>query len=336
MIDCSVIIPVYNAEKTIQNTLCCFNALSGKYNFEIIVIDDGSTDYTADKVEESAKDLPFIKFIKKENGGVSSARNSGIKKATGKYLFFADADDLIDERELEKVLEFAEKNKCEIIISDYETFDTKNERRSVCKSGLEYNRKFGQTEAREIVLKRFFLGQNTGLSNLWNKLYLREFIFNNKIYFDEKRSHGEDWAFNIKCFETVKIFAAVDRVIYTYMLDGSQNYNKYRKNLGYALSNGYEIICGLNKKYLFFSEDSFESNNAAVKFLGQTIDFFRLKNVKRSEKKRFLKTIAVKSAIGKIKRIKNSELLNYNISRKEKLAARLLNLGFIKLSCKLY
>ena len=86
----SVIIPAYNAENTISSVI--EDLLRQNFlNMEIIVVDDGSTDNTAAIVRSFNE--KNIRFIKKENGGVSSARNRGIQEANGEYLMFADADD---------------------------------------------------------------------------------------------------------------------------------------------------------------------------------------------------------------------------------------------------
>ncbi len=89
----SVIIPAYNAEKYIERTI--HSALLQDYeNLEIIVIDDGSTDNTADVVKKLAEKDRRLKYVHQQNGGVSSARNHGYKFSKGEYLAFLDADDI--------------------------------------------------------------------------------------------------------------------------------------------------------------------------------------------------------------------------------------------------
>lgn len=92
-IDLSIIIPCYNSEKTI---LRCLNSIttSSLYHFEILLIDDGSTDNTK-MVLESYFDNPIFKYYYKENGGLSSARNFGLELAKGKYIAFLDSDDWV-------------------------------------------------------------------------------------------------------------------------------------------------------------------------------------------------------------------------------------------------
>jgi len=94
----SVIVPVYNAEKYIKKCLESIINQTMK-DLEIIVVDDGSTDNSAEIIDETIKsnDSTIIKYYKKENGGLSDARNYGAKYAEGKYISFIDSDDFIDE-----------------------------------------------------------------------------------------------------------------------------------------------------------------------------------------------------------------------------------------------
>ena len=95
----SVIVPVYNTEKYIEK--CLQSILSQTMNdIEIIVVNDGSTDNSENVIKQIEKNNNTkiqIKYFKKENGGLSDARNYGVKKATGKYISFIDSDDYIDK-----------------------------------------------------------------------------------------------------------------------------------------------------------------------------------------------------------------------------------------------
>ena len=92
----SVIIPVYNGEKYIER--CVLSVVNQTYkNIEIMVIDDGSSDRTAEIIDDMRYEDKRIKVVKKKNEGVSSARNCGIEKSTGDYIMFVDADDYIEK-----------------------------------------------------------------------------------------------------------------------------------------------------------------------------------------------------------------------------------------------
>ena len=107
----SFVIPAYNATKTILRTIDSILAQKGTtMEFEIIVVDDGSTDNLRNTIKQySSSELKNIKYYKKENGGVSSARNYGVKKASGEYIIFVDSDDIVSKNLLKDIGRFTKK-----------------------------------------------------------------------------------------------------------------------------------------------------------------------------------------------------------------------------------
>ena len=100
----SVIIPVYNAEKTLHR--CIDSILAQTFSdFEVLLIDDGSKDKSGEICDEYARKDSRIKVCHKENGGVSSARNTGLSKAMGEYVIHCDADDFIEPEMLDLCIE---------------------------------------------------------------------------------------------------------------------------------------------------------------------------------------------------------------------------------------
>ncbi|CUP17288.1 glycosyltransferase family 2 protein [Clostridium disporicum] len=117
----SVIIPVYNSEKYICNTID--SVIKQTYtNIEIILIDDGSTDSSLDLCRKFEREDNRIRVFNKINGGVSSARNLGVNKANGDYLFFLDSDDILIPNCLEILKREINNNPDSVIISDYKKF----------------------------------------------------------------------------------------------------------------------------------------------------------------------------------------------------------------------
>lgn len=96
----SVVVPVYNLEKYIENCLKSIVAQTYK-NLEILCIDDGSTDGSADIIKSMAENDLRIKYVYQENAGVSAARNRGMNEATGEYLMFVDGDDYLHYQAVE-------------------------------------------------------------------------------------------------------------------------------------------------------------------------------------------------------------------------------------------
>ena len=111
----SVIVPVYNVERYLEKCVQSICAQTYK-NLEIILVDDGSTDRSGEICDSLAKTDSRIKVIKKQNGGLSDARNAALNIAAGKKLMFVDSDDYLSPSAAEKLLYAAEENGCEISV----------------------------------------------------------------------------------------------------------------------------------------------------------------------------------------------------------------------------
>ena len=124
MIKVSVIVPVYNGEKFIEE--CIKNVLNQTLEeFELIIINDGSTDNTLDICKRNSEIDKKIRIINQENEGVSSARNKGIEQSNGEYICFVDCDDKIEENYLEELYNTCEDNNVKISCCTIESIDNK-------------------------------------------------------------------------------------------------------------------------------------------------------------------------------------------------------------------
>lgn len=120
MIKISIVIPVYNVEKYLD--LCLQSVLAQEYeNYEVILVDDGSTDHSPQMCDKYAEEDARIHVIHQSNGGLSCARNTGVKHATGDYVFFLDSDDCIHPQLLSRVGKLAEEYKAPLIQIDIES-----------------------------------------------------------------------------------------------------------------------------------------------------------------------------------------------------------------------
>lgn len=115
----SIIIPVYNAQDTLEN--CIDSILNQTYkDFEIVLINDGSTDNSQEIIDSYKKKYPkIIRSYSQKNSGVAVTRNNGIKYSEGKYLFFIDNDDYIDNNYIETFVNEIEKKNCDVVIGGY-------------------------------------------------------------------------------------------------------------------------------------------------------------------------------------------------------------------------
>lgn len=176
----SIIIPVYNAEKYLKQ---CIESLLLQtfHDFEIICVDDGSTDRSYEILKTYEKKDKRIFVLQQKNQFAGVARNSGIKKANGKYLLFLDADDFFHPEMLEKAVEKAERESTEILVFDVFQYDNKSKKvittawKALNKNLLDENVK----SAGEIAENIYDLTTPAP----WNKLFLREFIEKNNLLF---------------------------------------------------------------------------------------------------------------------------------------------------------
>ena len=168
----TVAIAAYNVERFLQDGIR--SVLSQTYkNLEILLVDDGSTDSTPFLCDEIAKQDSRIKVIHKENGGLGSARNVGIDKAKGKYLYFFDVDDYIEPNLVEENVKIAEeKNSDLIIFGYYARFENENteELISLKEHDIHCNEDLKRIYCDELL----WMKHGNGFA--WNKFYRLKFL----------------------------------------------------------------------------------------------------------------------------------------------------------------
>ncbi|EUJ27437.1 glycosyl transferase family protein [Listeria floridensis FSL S10-1187] len=170
----SVIIPAYNVSEYIE--ACIESVMTQSYpDLEVIVIDDGSTDDTLEKLEKLKEQFPHLTIYHKENGGLSAARNDGVKYATGTYLAFVDSDDVIDRTMYEKMVQSLEKQDAEIVTIGVSRLRGEDVYPSVLHEHFMKETKIGTNlhESHELLYD----------TTSWNKLYKRSFWEENQFAF---------------------------------------------------------------------------------------------------------------------------------------------------------
>lgn len=199
----SVIIPVYNVEKYLNE--CVDSVLAQSYqDFEIILIDDGSTDLSGDICDQYEREFNCVKVVHQNNYGLSEARNTGIRTAQGKYLVFLDSDDYFKEDGLGTLSQIIEKNNPEVIINNYYCVTENTE--TLCSKNWKFPEIINASEraliecsdARNIILtawcvvvrKDYLMNHNLmfypGIKHE-DELWTPQIIINsNKIAFNEK------------------------------------------------------------------------------------------------------------------------------------------------------
>lgn len=207
----SVIIPVYNVENYLRK---CLDSLVNQTlkDIEIIVVNDGTTDNSQEIIDEYVKKYSKkVVSIIQENGGQGTARNTGLLHAKGEYIGYVDSDDYVEENMYEELYKKAKEEDSDIVICG----------NNVVKENYDFLSK-------EEVDKEFLLGKMA----VWNKIYKKNIIVDNKIQFRSKVWY-EDLDFTMKVYFSSKKISYVDKPLYNYLLrEGStMNNNNIKRNL---------------------------------------------------------------------------------------------------------
>lgn len=202
----SIIVPVFNVEQYLNR--CIDSILAQTFlDFELILINDGSTDKSKEICEEYCKKDHRIKLINKENGGLSSARNMGLKIAKGKYIGFVDSDDFISKNMYKNIIEVMNKENCDIGIGRTVWVYEGKEIENVCSTN-EYKLMNNREGLKNLILAEDFL------ETAWDKVYKKELF--KDIEFPEKKLH-EDTATIYKLFSKSKRSVYIDSTSYFYV-----------------------------------------------------------------------------------------------------------------------
>ena len=240
----SVVIPVYNGEKTVER--CLKSVINQTYKFlDIIVIDDGSTDRSYILCQSIAEHDSRVRVFRQKNKGVSAARNKGIDVAEGEYIQFVDSDDMLKPSMVDSMVRsYIEGEGClQLAICGMERRIRYKHRYLVMDIALQEE----HVHAENISVKVFEWYRTGYLNAPVNKLYLKS-IIGDRIRFDVNMALGEDLKFNIEYLEHchyVKILSKCDYVIYEESRDSlMRKYNPDRMrqiSLIYTILENYRM-----------------------------------------------------------------------------------------------
>ena len=205
----SVIVPIYNVEDYL--TKCLDSIVSQTYdNFEVILVDDGSTDQCPRMCDEYKERNSRFKVIHKSNGGVSSARNKGLDIAEGEYVLFVDSDDWLEPNMLEVLASTATETDADIVVCEHYNNTYNTETRSTISRNT-YEKKV--LVDNDDIFMHILAPSPRIRFEVWNKLYKREII--GKTRFKEGQIY-EDVSFQKEIFERVKKLVHIDCALYNY------------------------------------------------------------------------------------------------------------------------
>ena len=279
----SIIVPVYNVELYIED---CLNSLLNQTysNYEIILINDGSTD---NSIEICSKyNDQKIKIFNQNNKGVSIARNVGISLATGQYIMFVDADDMVSEKYIENLIKSIEETNTDMVVCGY----TKEKAELV-------NKKNSQEIKGEIInantMLENMMENNLQEGYLWNKIFKKSIINDNSLEFKEGVNVWEDLYFVIEYLsKSDKIFAINEKLYYYRTREGSA---VNRKETATDLVGKVKILELIMKNYNFIINNK---NYYGIKRMYVTVLLKYLLQIKKDNKE------LIKEKLSIVKKIK--------------------------------
>lgn len=224
----SIIIPVYKAETFFDE--CVSSILAQSYgNFELILVDDGSPDKCPELCDKWAATDSRIKVIHKPNGGVSSARNSGLEIASGDYICFVDSDDTLSENGLHTLMKSIEQRNVDVVFGafQFQYGDRLLPHASRLPEGKYQFKDVLKNFIDDGTLSGFLLGSTCAA------LYKREMIVKNHLHFVEGLKNNEDGLFNFELALLADSFAVINTPVYNYRQDNAPSKpNRMNENFG--------------------------------------------------------------------------------------------------------
>ena len=241
----SVIIPVYNVEPYIRK---CLNSVINQTfsNLEILCVDDGSTDNSGKICDEYALKDRRIRVLHKNNGGLSSALNVGLKKYTGMYVGFTDSDDWLELEMFEVLHNIVTANNAVVGVVNY--FIATDSKSIAMTNDLQIPG--GSIPQHDMLLHMFKRDSYKGFSSsVWNRLFRADFLRNSEIAFDESIGFGMDTLFNaLVALEENCTGAYSNRAMYHYYQRGTSiTNNDPLKNISDTFKIYGEIIDAIEK-----------------------------------------------------------------------------------------
>ncbi|MDD7281953.1 glycosyltransferase family 2 protein [Floccifex sp.] len=308
----SVIVPVYNSIKYLNTAVD--SILSQDFaSFELLLVDDGSSDGSEHLCDEIAQKDSRVKVIHKENGGMCSARNVGLKQAKGKYILFCDNDDIYLPHLMRDNVALAEENTADIVKYSRLRVHIDNGNKTEEKYIYQYE---PCVLSGEDIYAKYSIQRNIS-SGVWCNLYRKDIILEHNIFFPEDFRFGyEDMYFNIEYYKYVNKVVLNPKVYYHWIQrDNHSTTKKFSENFIYALE-----VC-LEKEWSFIKEtDIVEQYKGTWEDILTNYYVFGYYLALQNPKAPYTK----KQKIEKLKKFRNQECFNV-ISKESMKALKKLN-----------
>lgn len=337
----SIVAPVYGVEKYIDQFLDSVRMQTFQ-DFEVILVDDGSKDNCPQILDEFAAEDDRFHVIHQENGGVSKARNTGLRHVTGEYIYIVDSDDWLEPTALENLWKEAERTNADIIYGDWMAESSWGSERERCfPRAFETTDKFtihtmqyavcSNSHTLKINCPEFNLIQQFGGAP-WRALIKASIIRDNQLTFDPYvRGLGDDVLFSLHVYEYVKKVVYMQEVIYHYRkLDTSYSHG-FKADYLSTVARIYEKLETFLEQY---HKDEFAYKAYYMRvliYLQQGMQrYFKNPDNPKSEAERYNEFKKVIQAQPYSDAIKKAEA-SYFVSRRMKYSTLLLRCGLTKL-----
>lgn len=236
----SVIVPAYNCENSIER--CIHSILAQSYkDLEVIVVNDGSIDGTEAAVNSIAAMDLRVKLINQANSGVSTARNRGIQSAAGEFVCFVDSDDYVEQTYLEKMIDAYDSST--LVAVNYLINGT--------PALMPTSNSKSVLPGKKALADAYFVGDigNRIAYSAWNKLFLRETLMNNRIWFRSELSVGEDMVFVFEYLKFCDKITTVSDPLYHYVFHSGSSVNTSKVDFAPKYESLYSVIKELCFEY---------------------------------------------------------------------------------------
>lgn len=214
----SVLVPVYNVEKTLDR---CMQSIFRQtfQDFEVILVDDGSTDNSGTLCDEYEKQYENVRVIHKENEGLGPTRNRGIREALGEFIYHCDSDDWLKEDLLEKAYHSITDANADVCIFGYDIFTEQNDKIIPYDSIRIGNGNYTTKETvRELFTRQYF--NAFVVMSACNRIYRRSFLLDNDIFFPPLR-RCQDMAYSLLLFDKLEKLVTIEESFYCYIIEPS-------------------------------------------------------------------------------------------------------------------
>ena len=229
----SILIPIYNTSKYLRE--CLDSVLAGKNNYEIICINDGSTDECLQIIKEYMRENDNVFLINKENSGYGDSLNKGIAYATGDYIGILESDDSVIEGAFDHMLEIAKKTNADIIKGNYVNFHSEEDTKEFFENlnGIGYDEMLDSAGVEKLLLRG---------PAIWSAIYRRDFLVTNKLSFlCTPGAAYQDTSFAFKTVVMAKNIILTKEPIIMYRID-SGNSSSNSKDKVYDICKEYQEV----------------------------------------------------------------------------------------------